>query len=431
MSAPGPPVLQPRPRTSTGTARFWWSPPLSDGGSAITGYRLSYDSTQISVGNGGSYMLSGLTDGVDYAFSLAAENANGFGPEAYFRVVQCGNKPSAVTAATYTSDASGSFTASWTIPTSDGGAAIRWNVATCTPINPTNGSIVKVTLPGGAANSYQFTGLDPLISYQVLIQAVNDPGYSAPSSYLNPSVYWFDPRDIGTLSLWFDSASPRSVLDINGDPVVQTKRPAHTWVDLVASHQATAVGDDIHYTPRGVGAISGLQFTEATDDGMNIAIPGTPFVQSDNTTVFVVFSYSQPSSGSIQAAILNDYDLFQIYVKDEINITTGIDVFDNQFIDPDGFTLDTPQLLIGYANNSHSVFQFAAPVADLSGSTLRDGTNLTGIGTTGSGLFIGKCIVSDTPHTLIISEILLYDGLLNNSQRQAVANYLIEKWELT
>ena len=78
MSIPTPPQIQIRPRTADQSATFYWSAPISDGGSAILGYRLSdgYGATQSVDAETFIYTWTGLTNGIDYAFSIAAEVSN-------------------------------------------------------------------------------------------------------------------------------------------------------------------------------------------------------------------------------------------------------------------------------------------------------------------------------------------------------------------
>jgi hypothetical protein len=67
---------------SDGSVTVSWATPSSDGGSAITGYRITQDSTKtVDVSaNARSQGFSGLTNGQTYTFTVAAINSNGAGP---------------------------------------------------------------------------------------------------------------------------------------------------------------------------------------------------------------------------------------------------------------------------------------------------------------------------------------------------------------
>jgi phage gp46-like protein len=66
-----------------GSAVVSWAAPASDGGDAITAYRVTRypGSVQTVLGVEFSAVVSGLTNGELYAFTVAAENGIGWGPE--------------------------------------------------------------------------------------------------------------------------------------------------------------------------------------------------------------------------------------------------------------------------------------------------------------------------------------------------------------
>jgi len=85
-TAPGPPTnVTAAPGDSS--ASVVWTAPASDGGSPITGYTVSAFTggvpTGITVpaGNGTQALVTGLTNGIPYTFSVHATNAIGNGPE--------------------------------------------------------------------------------------------------------------------------------------------------------------------------------------------------------------------------------------------------------------------------------------------------------------------------------------------------------------
>ena len=63
------------------SATITWTAPASDGGSRITGYRISPSSGRsVTVGDVSDDVITGLVDGTVYTFTVAAVNAVGSGP---------------------------------------------------------------------------------------------------------------------------------------------------------------------------------------------------------------------------------------------------------------------------------------------------------------------------------------------------------------
>jgi len=71
----------------TGSADVTWTPPATDGGSAITGYSVEHSTDggatwtpdAMCTGTTTTCIVSGLANGTDYVFQVSATNANGTG----------------------------------------------------------------------------------------------------------------------------------------------------------------------------------------------------------------------------------------------------------------------------------------------------------------------------------------------------------------
>lgn len=82
VTVPGAPVGVTAASVKSGV-KVSWQPPLSDGGSAVSGYVVTVTGTGQTVAAGASARsatVTGLTSGTSYAFTVAAANAQGPGP---------------------------------------------------------------------------------------------------------------------------------------------------------------------------------------------------------------------------------------------------------------------------------------------------------------------------------------------------------------
>jgi predicted RNase H-like nuclease len=169
-----------------------WTAPASDGGSAITGYIVTPSIggvAQIPVAFSSTttaQIVTGLTNGTAYTFSVATLNAVGTGP---------GSAPSAAVipateagAPTGVSGTSGNtqVALSWTAPASDGGSAITGYVVT-----PSIAGVAQTPVTfTSAATAQTLTGLTNGTPYTFSVAAINGVGTgpgSTPSSAVTPA----------------------------------------------------------------------------------------------------------------------------------------------------------------------------------------------------------------------------------------------------
>jgi hypothetical protein len=195
-SAPVTPVGAVAPGTPTGVgaiagdgqASVTWTAPASTGGAAITGYTVTSSPGGLTATTTGatSAIVTGLTDGTAYTFTVTATNLVGTGsassPSSPVTPV-AETPPGAPTAVTATAG-DGQATVSWTAPTSNGGAPILDYTVTPTP--STAGSPVDV---GTTATQTTITGLTDGTTYTFTVAALNGVGpsvQSAPSNAVTP-----------------------------------------------------------------------------------------------------------------------------------------------------------------------------------------------------------------------------------------------------
>ncbi|MGI8755883.1 MAG: fibronectin type III domain-containing protein [Acidimicrobiales bacterium] len=191
-STPPPPVTVPgQPAAPTGVAgpgrvAVSWAAP-SDGGSPITGYRLTpyrngVAQAPVDVGAVTSYTFTGLTNGAAYRFTVAARNAQGLGPaSAQSTAVTPAGPPGAPTGLRATPGAK-SATVTWTAPVDDGGSVIT-------------GYLVKLIANGrplqnfttGSATTFTANDLKAGNTYTFEVAAVTAAGTGPWSATSNPA----------------------------------------------------------------------------------------------------------------------------------------------------------------------------------------------------------------------------------------------------
>ena len=163
-----------------------WTAPASNGGSAITSYRITpYIGTtaQTAINTGTTATtrtVTGLTNGTAYTFKVAATNAVGTGADS---AASAALTPQAVTAPGAPTAVSGtagdaSVALSWTAPASNGGSAI-----TSYRITPYIGTTAQTAInTGTTATTRTVTGLTNGTAYTFKVAATNAVGTGADSA---------------------------------------------------------------------------------------------------------------------------------------------------------------------------------------------------------------------------------------------------------
>ncbi|KQQ21853.1 hypothetical protein ASF48_00960 [Rathayibacter sp. Leaf299] len=174
------------------TATLTWAPPASDGGSAITGYRVSRTGTD-AAGNGPwstvvpatarSQRFTDLVAGSSYELSVRAINALGTGAIGSAAVtvprVTVPGAPTGVSASP--NDTARSAVLSWSPPLADGGSPVTgYRVAR--DGTDASGAGAWSTLLPATARSQTFTNLRAETGYTLTVQAVTAIGTGSASS---------------------------------------------------------------------------------------------------------------------------------------------------------------------------------------------------------------------------------------------------------
>jgi titin len=181
-ATPAAPITTPgAPRGLTATAgdaqvSLSWQAPSSNGGAAITGYRVYQGTSKKPVASvtGTGTTVKNLTNGTVYSFKVTAVNKAGEGPASgaasatpTAKVTKPG-LPNGLTA----SPGDGKVTLSWTAPGSGGGAGISgYEIYRGTSPGGESGTPVNASLVAGT--SYTVTGLTNGTRYYFTVAAVN------------------------------------------------------------------------------------------------------------------------------------------------------------------------------------------------------------------------------------------------------------------
>jgi hypothetical protein len=193
-----PATVSGAPRIATavagnGSALARWTPPASNGGSAITGYHVrmvdAATGTRVfalrdTTASATSLNFTGLVNGQSYRFQVQARNAVGTGPvSAHSNAVTPATVPGAPRIATAVAG-NGSALARWTPPASNGGSAITgYHVRMVDAATGTRVFALRDTT--ASATSLNFAGLAGGTAVRFQVQARNAKGTGPVSAHSN------------------------------------------------------------------------------------------------------------------------------------------------------------------------------------------------------------------------------------------------------
>jgi hypothetical protein len=195
-------------------ATVHWTAPADDGGSAITTYTVTATggATKTVTGDKREAVVTGLTNGSTYTFTVVATNAKGdSAPSDASAPLTLPVAPDAPTNVTAT-PGNAQATVTWTAPTSDGGATVTKYVVT-----PSGGAAPVEVTGNPAPTTAAVTGLTNGTSYTFTVVAQNSAGSSVasgPSAAVTPSTTPTAPQAVtataGDRTLHVIWASPAS-----------------------------------------------------------------------------------------------------------------------------------------------------------------------------------------------------------------------------
>ncbi|MHA2097298.1 MAG: fibronectin type III domain-containing protein, partial [Candidatus Kariarchaeaceae archaeon] len=168
-----------------------WTVPTDNGGNALTDYKIYRDGSLLTTISATSttYVDTGLTNGVNYVYTVAAVNINGEGAQSTSANATPSTTPGTPTGLSATKG-NANVSLSWTAPTVTGGSPL------------TNYTIYRdgsflVTI-SAASTTYVDTGLTNGVNYVYTVSTVNANGESSESISANatPSTTPGTPTDL-------------------------------------------------------------------------------------------------------------------------------------------------------------------------------------------------------------------------------------------
>lgn len=422
-TVPTEPLIVVRPKSTSQTLEFYWRPPVSDGGSAITGYILTDGTNTYNItGSPGYYKLTGLTNGQTYSFTLAAVNGVGTGPAASFRSVEPGNKPQPPTSVSFTNQGSGNVLVNWTNPADIGGTSrllgmlVRsFRVDINCNLNLSSFSTVNSIWGGNAATSYSypFTNLPLTNNWQFQVQLQNDPGRTVrtlgfTSTFL-ASFPDFSPSSLTSLELWVDG---REIFGAGVTNPAGGSTIGH-WVDKSGRNRST-----INFTGTSVYSNATSSIYLNGTSGFATSVSASSTIQS----AFIIANVTNVNAAGTNTLLAGVTDGARQFRVESGGLRTLIQQSGGG-LGPAGTLLNNSTFLAAYTNNGTTLTHY------ITGSTIQSGNSPafgTGVSTT-----IGIRGGGNEGTTGTISEVLIYSSNVALLQRQTVEGYLAWKWGIS
>jgi hypothetical protein len=278
-----------------------WDPPVSNGGSAITGYTVSGIPGAPFTVTGSYYLVTGLTPGTTYSVTVKANNSVGSSSTVGVSLAIASVVPSAPQSFASSLVTATTATVSWTAPSTNGGASITGYTITGHPAGPTT--------VGAGVTSLALTGLSAHVLYSMSIVATNSVGDGAaattsftsnfsvpgPPQSFTATAYgstealltWEDPSELGGSALIYYRITglPGGTIDIagtNNSYFVTTLSPGTLYSVTVSVNNSL-----------GFGSYASASFTTAA----NPAVPSVPLnlAISSITPTTATFTWSNPA----------------------------------------------------------------------------------------------------------------------------------------
>ena len=279
-TVPGAPTGLTATASGTTQINLSWSAPASDGGSAITGYKIesssdggsSWSDLVADTGNANTtYAHTGLTAGTTRHYRVSAINTNGSGTASNVDSATTGTTgttvPGAPSGLSATASGSNRINLSWSAPAITGGSAITGYKI---EVSSNGGSswTDQVANTSSTTTTYAHTGLTAGTTRHYRVSAINANGAGTASNVDSATT-----AAAGETTVTFTGSS-YTALEGQGEKAITVELSAapsaRVRIPLVVTHLGGATAADYSGPPSNVTFVAGrTRFTfgvEATDD---------------------------------------------------------------------------------------------------------------------------------------------------------------------
>ena len=345
------------------------------------------------------------------------------------------------------------FNITWTAPANDGGAAITGHDVGYTP----SGGSETVVATGSTSAAYTLGGLTDDVEYSVRVRAENSAGKGAWSdAVVQVAALSFAPSDITGLQLWLDASDASTLYDATtGGSLVAADGAVKRWEDksgndrhatestngpqrktskqngrdtllFDGSNAKLALASDLNlgtaqsvfvaFTPASTitttaagSVLSGGAFTGSGTSEFLLALGNVTGGMADERVGFFVVAETTPAGvAQVYAQAKADEDVSGALVA-FYSFTTSGDTFVGRLNGASSFTSTTS---ISGADNGG--------VGTWKSTRTNYPTKFRNIGFRSTAFFNGD-----------ICEIIIYNSALSDTDREAVENYLLQKWAIS
>ena len=376
----------------------------------VTGFVLESVSPSVSVSLGPTETtktVTGLTTDTNYSFTIKTDIGGSYSAAIPFRTVHTSAKPGPVATLTKSQSIVGgelNVTFSWTNP----GDYADYYLVGLRAAAGTKDSIYSGTSQY-ATLSRTFTGLDPTRAYTFNIQRGNDAGYSVKTSITTTATTVFNPTTVPGLHLWLDAA------DVSGNgSTVADGTTVTIWYDKSgeANNGSATTGALIQTDSLG----RYLDFTGSSW----YDLLASSWAYNQYYTIFVVdkpTDYAANYSLVGRQAVSTDSFYIQYNATDGIRLSSQ---GDNAALGDTFESLTAPVNVWCFTNYGGKTAYW---------NRLISGKNpVAAAYITDSLLSIGAKQGGSDPYNGKMREVLIYTGIMSETNREAVTTYLYNKW---
>ena len=268
LTVPSAPGIGTALRSDATSVTVAYTNSSDNGGAPITSYTATSTPGGITgSGSNSPILVSGLTKGQPYTFTVRANNSRGSSIESSSSISATpATVPNAPTIGTATVISKNSISVAFTAPADNGGNAIFSYTAVSSP------SGISQTINQAGSGTITVNGLNPATAYTFIVYATNTYGNGANSGASNSAT---------TLNSYAVSASPTSINESNSKTVTFT-----------ITTIGVANGTTMYWT--NTGTTNSTDFDDNSNDGsFTISASGSPPVGSGSvsrTTVADLFT---------------------------------------------------------------------------------------------------------------------------------------------